>query len=482
MGAARFLTAFLIVISAFAWSIPARAGLVVDPPGNRQATQPAIPRGSFLRTWETKSSFDKKYEKIRDLITRDGALRAKIRRVAATYGIDPIHIVGALVGEHTYNVDVYDRLQSYYIKAISYADHRFRFAYGGETVTHFVQRPQFASCASQQGSWKKWSCREDVWERNFRGRVVGGEAFPDKRFSAVFFQPFYAGQTFGLGQINPLTALKLTDIVHRVSGYAKLDDRHAADVYDAIMDPDKSLAYVAAAIREFDRGLPLDRRRGYFAQSGNYGHTVQRRYAGSTGRSSGSGEQATGRGGKTAVAAPGKLLWLACERPPQGPARSLRRQLGASIRTSVPGCHASANGSRPLLTACFQMPVENRIHGRDGGVVQIGQDIGKPVGKEPCFDGEPGRVDAYARLRKHRQTFQFLRIVPNDVEIADNPLCELPARSSATTMLESREIGCRHAQRRGHLFLRNAALGPQAAHRLTEGRHVLSPRLRLSRI
>ncbi len=250
MGAARFLTAFLIVISAFAWSIPARAGLVVDPPGNRQATQPAIPRGSFLRTWETKSSFDKKYEKIRDLITRDGALRAKIRRVAATYGIDPIHIVGALVGEHTYNVDVYDRLQSYYIKAISYADHRFRFAYGGETVTHFVQRPQFASCASQQGSWKKWSCREDVWERNFRGRVVGGEAFPDKRFSAVFFQPFYAGQTFGLGQINPLTALKLTDIVHRVSGYAKLDDRHAADVYDAIMDPDKSLAYVAAAIRE----------------------------------------------------------------------------------------------------------------------------------------------------------------------------------------------------------------------------------------
>ena len=36
------------------------------------------------------------------------------------YGIDPLHIVGAIVGEHTYNVDAYDRLQTYYVKAIAY--------------------------------------------------------------------------------------------------------------------------------------------------------------------------------------------------------------------------------------------------------------------------------------------------------------------------------------------------------------------------
>ena len=47
-------------------------------------------------------------------------LRAKIKQAAAAYGIDPMHIVGAIVGEHTYNVDAYDRLQTYYVKAVSY--------------------------------------------------------------------------------------------------------------------------------------------------------------------------------------------------------------------------------------------------------------------------------------------------------------------------------------------------------------------------
>ena len=48
------------------------------------------------------------------------------------YTVDPTKQVlvrqfGAIVGEHTYNVDAYDRLQSYYVKAAAYAGDRFRF-------------------------------------------------------------------------------------------------------------------------------------------------------------------------------------------------------------------------------------------------------------------------------------------------------------------------------------------------------------------
>ena len=43
---------------------------------------------------------------------------------ASAYGIDPMHIVGAIVGEHTYNVDAYDRLQTYYVKAVAYLKSR----------------------------------------------------------------------------------------------------------------------------------------------------------------------------------------------------------------------------------------------------------------------------------------------------------------------------------------------------------------------
>ena len=154
-----------------------------------------------------------------------------------------------LVGEHTYNVDAYDRLQSYYVKAMSYATGGVRFRHDGEDVDSFIARPEFEQCDDATGSRALWTCRELVWEKTFRNRTVAGKRYPDDRFSAVFFQPFYAGQTFGLGQLNPLTALKLTDTVHEVSGYKKLSHLKGDDVYEAIMNPDMTLAYVAAAVK-----------------------------------------------------------------------------------------------------------------------------------------------------------------------------------------------------------------------------------------
>lgn len=219
------------------------------PPGNRHAEQPAIPGASVRRTNSGKTSFDAKYEKVRDLLASDRALVSKIKKTAATYGIDPIHMIGAIVGEHTFNVDAYDRLQTYYVKAASYAGSSFSFSYDGESIASFVARPEFSKCKDKRDSYQLWSCREDVWEEDFRGKTVGGTKFPNNRFSAVFFQPFYAGQTFGLGQINPLTALMMTDLVHQKSGYPKLDENDAAGVYKAIMEPDISLAYMAAVLR-----------------------------------------------------------------------------------------------------------------------------------------------------------------------------------------------------------------------------------------
>ncbi|MGN6466076.1 MAG: DUF1402 family protein [Rhizobiaceae bacterium] len=238
------LTAALLLFAAPAFAV------TLVPPGNRNAEQPPVPGGSLHRTEAFKTTYEAKYRKIYNLLRADGDLRAKIRAVAAQYGIDPLHIVGALVGEHTYNVDAYDRLQTYYIKAISYLDSRFTFSYHGENVDDFVRRPQFARCDAAQGSYDLWTCRNDVWEATFRSKVVDGKAFPNNRFSAVFFQPFYAGQTFGLGQLNPLTALEMSDLVHRVSGLPELSASDPQQVYKTIMDPDLTLPYVAATIRK----------------------------------------------------------------------------------------------------------------------------------------------------------------------------------------------------------------------------------------
>lgn len=244
------LFAIGLTLTFLAGDVPPVHAVEVVPAGNRNAIQPAIPGASTRRTAATKSSFELKYEKIRDLIASDVKLQGKIHKAASDYSIDPVHIVGALVGEHTYNVDAYDRLQTYYIKAISYAGESFRFEYEGESILDFVERPEFSACGKFTDTYRLWSCREDVWDNKFKGKTVGGKSFPKDRFSAVFFQPFFAGQTFGLGQMNPLTALMNTDRVAKTSGLRKLDAGHAASVYEAIMDPDSTLAYMAASIRE----------------------------------------------------------------------------------------------------------------------------------------------------------------------------------------------------------------------------------------
>ncbi len=245
----RILLAVLFTVAWAASSSTPAMAMTIVPEGNRNAVQPKVPGASVRRTRAGKTTFDEKYDKIRDLLATDRALIGKIKSTAGAYGIDPIHMIGAIVGEHTYNVDAYDRLQTYYVKAAAYAGNAFRFAYDGESIRDFLGRPQFSVCAGKGDSYSLWTCRENVWEASFRGRRVDGNAYPDNRFSAAFFQPFYAGQTFGLGQLNPLTALMFSDTVARTSNYPKLDENKAAEVYDAIMDPDKSLAYMAANIR-----------------------------------------------------------------------------------------------------------------------------------------------------------------------------------------------------------------------------------------
>lgn len=238
------------VTLAFMLASQSAYAVTVVPPGNRNAEQPPIPGASAKRTRELSTTYEKKYQKIYNLLKKDASLRSKIRSTAAAYGIDPIHIVGAIVGEHTYNVDVYDRLQTYYVKAMSYVNQGVSFGYNGESIGQFIKRPEFADCLKFKDSYSLWSCRETVWNKTFRGKSVGGNSYPNNRFSAVFFQPFYGGQTFGLGQINPLTALQMTDMVNRVSGLPKLDAEDGSAVYKTIMDPDLTLPYIAATLKQ----------------------------------------------------------------------------------------------------------------------------------------------------------------------------------------------------------------------------------------
>ncbi|MGL4405411.1 MAG: DUF1402 family protein, partial [Notoacmeibacter sp.] len=74
-----------------------------------------------------------------------------------------------------------------------------------------------------------------------------------------------------IGQLNPLTALQVSDLVAKTSNFAKLDAKDARKVYETIMDPDKTLPYIAATIK-----ISIDAYRNVagFDISGNPGLTA----------------------------------------------------------------------------------------------------------------------------------------------------------------------------------------------------------------
>ncbi|EFL89724.1 DUF1402 family protein [Ahrensia sp. R2A130] len=275
----------LLLSLALSLSVPAASSIAVAqtvvPPGNNSSTQPKIPAGSVKRS--RALGYEAKYTKIRNLIARDSKLRGKIKKAAATFGIDPIHIVGALVGEHTYNVDAKDRLQSYYVKALAYLGQDLSFGHKGTSITKLVGQPAFAKCKSQRSSYPYWTCIENVWDSQYRGKSIAGKRWPNDRLGRVFFQPFYAGQTFGLGQLNPLTALKANDLVRsRIPREPKLSVRRAPEIYNTIMEPDSTLNYMAAVIRHaIDSyrsvaGFDISRNPGITATLYNLGNVPRR--------------------------------------------------------------------------------------------------------------------------------------------------------------------------------------------------------------
>ncbi|SDU28659.1 DUF1402 family protein [Stappia sp. ES.058] len=228
----------------------AQAARVV-PEGNRKRSQPKIPFASSRRTAASKSAYDAKFDKIVAVLRRDSRLMRNIKSAANRYGIDPVHMLGAIVGEHTYNYDSLDSAQSYYVKALAYAGIRISFELNGEHVEDFVQRSQFDRCnKGKKESNTLWNCYQRYWNSRFRNKTVDGVRYPNKTFNEAFFQPLFAGQSFGLGQLSPLTVLKMSDRVSRVSGFRKLTARDAQEVYRATMDPAKSLHYMAAVLRD----------------------------------------------------------------------------------------------------------------------------------------------------------------------------------------------------------------------------------------
>ena len=264
----------------------AQAGpkIIVVPASYHAKTQPPVAAQSFMLTlMQQGGSWDDKYHNVVKLLANDKRLMGNIKKAAKIYDVDPVNIIGAIVGEHTFNMNVFDTLQDYYVKALQYVNNTsLTFSYQGELASDFFKRPQFAACEAMTANYDKWDCRETVWNRQFFAKAVGGKSWPIDRLNRVFFAPAHAGQTFGVGQIGPVAALMVTDLVHKKSGFPLLTIDNAPQVFSQIMSPDASMHYIAASIRasidNYKRiaGFDLSQNAGLLATLYNLGDSVTR--------------------------------------------------------------------------------------------------------------------------------------------------------------------------------------------------------------
>lgn len=104
--------------------------------------------------------------------------------------------------------------------------------------------------------------------------------FCGKQIQARFFdddpQKFWdfrraARQPFG--QVSPLTALGVTDLVNKVSGLPKLTPSKPQTIYRDVMAPDRSIVYIAAIVRDAISAALHRRRRG-IRSSGRFARGV----------------------------------------------------------------------------------------------------------------------------------------------------------------------------------------------------------------
>lgn len=229
------------------------------PSGNRHLSIPELPSATQKRhmdklqaSGDAEKYFSERFRLVMNKLkkkyeTQTFSLKNEILKASDIYQIDPVHILGAIVGEHTFNVDIKDDIQQYAIKLGIWSG----FFRGQHPFAEVSKCPELIECEKQSNSYEQWSCYHYNWERQLRNKVAcGGQKFPNSSLLTTFFNPTLAGKTYGLGQMGPLTVLALSDEVALKSGFPRLTIHHVDEVYRATLDPRMTVHYIAASIAQ----------------------------------------------------------------------------------------------------------------------------------------------------------------------------------------------------------------------------------------
>lgn len=213
--------------------------------------------------------------------TSEFSVKKEIIKAAQIYNIDPVHILAAIMGEHTFNVDLLDSLQTYGVRLKVWKSFFSKEQHPFLEISHC---PEMNICSNASSEAERWDCYSATWERKFRGKMACDKDFTQKNSSLMmtFFDPRGVGKTYGFGQMGPILILSLTDRVSQASGFPFLKLEDIEEVYKAALDPRITIHYIAAQIAtsieiyKIEAGFDISQNPGITATLYNLGLTKNR--------------------------------------------------------------------------------------------------------------------------------------------------------------------------------------------------------------
>jgi len=209
------------------------------PPKQIQLDLPEIPKRTFSRMsyyWDISKTANKKQVYITaknaatvvlDKLRKQGIL-LRAQSVAKLYGINYKHIIGPILGEGVFNPASIERKAQDTVASILQAA-----KYNGR-AENLLKNTVNGKCLQLANEYLQWNC---VVESQGETIMILGAV--DLRDPLV--------QSFGLGQLSPIRALMMTDLLHKISGFGPSSGHDVSGAFSVILDDTKILHAIAAS-------------------------------------------------------------------------------------------------------------------------------------------------------------------------------------------------------------------------------------------
>ncbi|CAN5538389.1 DUF1402 family protein [soil metagenome] len=264
----------VIQIPEFPGRTLARLGLALE----------GLPRTAEARTALAKSLGPRKIPEIMKALDAEGLIKEAVR-VSKRFKIDPVHILGPIVGENTFNGFIDRTIQNHYHQMFAKSDI--------ETMSQKMS--QLTQAASGYG------CFEAQISNYWKWRCLLFYSTIDNSNGGMMNDGFYSikgSGTFGIAQMQPFLLWSLNDIVVQTMGYRKFEVTDLESPMQIIFKNKEMLAYLAAnaavsiEVYKMVAGVDISNNPGITTTLYNVGDEYRRAYSFNQLRARGSGVEA----------------------------------------------------------------------------------------------------------------------------------------------------------------------------------------------